>query len=57
MQLVDANGKKVQGVVWTAADESVCTVTDGTVKAVGRGKTTVTASYQDVQYSFTVRVN
>lgn len=57
MQLVNSSGNKVQGVVWTVAEEAICTVADGTVTAVSSGITTVTASYKGVEYSFIVRVN
>ena len=34
-------------ITWICADETVATVTDGTVTALQRGQTTVTATYED----------
>lgn len=56
MWLVDEAENKVSGVVWTVSDEGICTVDDGLVTAIGSGTTSVTATYQDVPYSFTLRV-
>jgi hypothetical protein len=45
------------GITWTSADTSIATVSaDGTVKAVGAGTTTVTASWEGQSLSCIVRV-
>lgn len=38
---------ELQEISWSCADESVAAVTDGTVTALQRGQTTVTATYED----------
>jgi hypothetical protein len=43
-------------MVWSSADESVATVTGGTVDAVAAGETTVTVACQDVSTTIPVRV-
>ena len=37
----------LQEISWSCADETVATVTDGTLTALQRGQTTVTATYED----------
>ena len=43
-------------LTWTSSDESVATVTDGTVTAVGEGSATITVSYGDLTASCNVSV-
>ena len=42
-------------ITWTSDDESVCTVVDGIVTAVGHGQTLIHASYNGVTYSCIIR--
>ena len=37
----------MQQITWSSADEAVATVAEGTVTAVQRGQTTITATYED----------
>lgn len=45
-----------ESVVWTSSNESVATVVDGNVMAVGEGAAVITASYGDVSASCSVNV-
>ncbi|MBO7437543.1 MAG: Ig-like domain-containing protein [Bacteroidaceae bacterium] len=54
---LDGNAISLSGTaVWSSSDDSVATVVDGVVKAVGAGVATITASYngQEVYCSITV---
>lgn len=42
-------------IEWSSDDESVCTVKDGIVTAIGHGKTLIHASYNGVTYSCIIR--
>lgn len=44
-------------IKWTSDDESVATIEDGIVKAVGRGKTMVRGECNGITYSCTIRCN
>lgn len=58
LSLRDADGNKVSGLVWTSADESVCTVDEnGVVTAAAKGTTTVGTTYEGVTYECIVRCN
>ncbi len=57
LKLVDSNGNKVSGVTWESADSSICTVSDGTVKAVGVGTVKITATYNGITYTSLIRVS
>lgn len=58
LSLRDADGDKVTGLVWTSADESVCTVDEnGVVTAAAKGTTTVGTTYEGVTYECIVRCN
>lgn len=45
----------VSDITWTSDDESVCTVKDGVVTAVGHGTTKIHASYNGVTYDCIIR--
>lgn len=47
----------VDAITWTSGDESVATVKNGVVTAVGVGKTTVYAEYNGEKFSCIVRCN
>ena len=47
----------VSEVVWATTDESVATVSNGVVTAVGAGKATISAKYGDEEVTCIVRVN
>lgn len=55
LKLLDAN-KQAIDVIWTVADEGVCTVSGDTVTGVAVGDTTVSATYEGKTYTCTVRV-
>lgn len=55
LKLTGSNGT-VSGVTWSSNDQSVCTVIDGTVTAVGSGTTKVVATYNGKTYSCIIRV-
>lgn len=56
LYLKDANGDRIKGVKWMSSDTSVCVVDeDGIVTAVGRGTTTVYATYGGVSFECIVR--
>lgn len=57
ISLTDAEGKAVSGLTWVSGNAGVCTVTGSTVKAVGGGQTTVTATYNGTTYSCIIRCN
>lgn len=42
-------------IVWTSGNTNVCTVKDGVVKAVGKGRTVVTAEYNGVKVECIIR--
>ncbi len=44
-------------ITWTSDDETVATIEDGVITAVGKGKTTVYAEYENDKFSCTVRCN
>lgn len=50
-----SNTKDGDQIVWTSEDESVATVTDGVVRAEGRGTTNVTATLSGKTYTCIVR--
>lgn len=56
LKVVDSNGDKMSGATWTTDDSDVCTVEDGTVKAVGAGTAVVTASYNGETFKCVIRV-
>ena len=56
MKLVDENGNAVSGVSWSSADNSVCTVSNGTITGIGSGSATVTATYNGNTYTCLVVV-
>ena len=52
VNLLPWNAPVTQSVIWTSSNERVATVDDyGNVTAVGKGSTTITASYGDLQVS------
>lgn len=55
LKLLDANNKAID-VIWSVADESICTVSGNTVTGVAVGVTTVSVTYEGETYSCTVRV-
>lgn len=56
LTLKKPDGSKVSGLVWTSADESICTVDEnGVVTAVSSGTTTVSTEYEGVVYECIVR--
>ena len=58
LTLKKPDGSKVTGLVWTSADESICTVDEnGVVTAVAKGTTTVSTEYEGVTYECIVRCN
>ncbi len=52
-----SNTKDGDEIVWQSDDESIATVTDGVVQAVGRGTTNVTATLSGKTYTCIVRCN
>ena len=45
-----------KGVIWTSSEETVATVTDGTITAVGKGTAIITAKVGNYEASCTVKV-
>ena len=56
LKLVDEDKNEVSDVTWTVSKKSVCTYSDGIVKALAAGKATVTAEYNGKTYTCIVRV-
>lgn len=56
IQLSDASGN-VQDVNWSSNDSSVCVVSGDEVTGTGSGTTTVSCTYEGVEYICIVRVN
>lgn len=52
-----SNTKDGDEITWKSDDESIATVTDGVVQAVGRGTTNVTATLSGKTYTCIVRCN
>jgi len=57
LKLVDEGLEEASDAQWTVGNESVCTFSDNTVKAVGSGTTEIVATYGDKTYTCIVRVN
>lgn len=55
LKLLDAENNAVD-VIWTVADESICSVSGNTVTGLKAGNTTVSATYESETYSCIVRV-
>lgn len=55
LKLTDANGKTVSGLNWVTGNSAVCIVSGGTVTAMGRGETKVSATYNGTTYSCIIR--
>ena len=56
LQFVDANENEVSGVQWSVTDATICSFIDGIVEATNFGTTEITATYNGVTYTCTVRV-
>ena len=56
LKLVDEDKNEVTDATWTVSKKSVCTYSDGVVKALAAGKATVTAEYNGKTYTCIVRV-
>ena len=56
VSLLPWNAPVTEPIVWSSADESVATVVDGIVTAVGEGMTEVTATCGDLSVSCTITV-
>jgi len=57
LKLVDSDINDADDVQWAVKNESVCTFSSNTVKAVGSGVTEVTATCEGKTYTCVVRVN
>ena len=57
LKLVDSGLNDADDVTWAVKNESVCTFSSNTVKAVGSGVTEVTATCEGKTYTCVVRVN
>ena len=55
LKLRDANGKEVTGLSWVSGNGSVCSVSNGTATAMGRGETKVSTTYKGTTYSCIIR--
>ena len=57
LKLVDENKKEVEDVQWKVKDEKICSFKENTVKALKKGTTEITATYEGKTYTCIVRVN
>ena len=55
--LIDKDGNKVNGVLWSVADGNSCSVVDGVVTGDSSGKATVIATFNGKEYKCLVRVS
>lgn len=55
LQLRNSAGSSVNAT-WSVSDSAVCSVSGGSIKGVGKGMATVTATYEGKSYSCIVRV-
>lgn len=55
--LIDKDGNKVEGVVWSVVDGDSCSVKDGVVTGSSAGKATVVATFNGKEYTCLVRVS
>lgn len=55
LKLTDAEGKTVSGLNWVTSNGAVCTVSGGTVTALGRGEAKVSTTYNGTTYTCIIR--
>ncbi len=56
LYLLDINGNRITDVQYTVSKEGICSIDDGKVTGVSSGTTTVTVTYNTVEYECIVRV-
>ena len=57
LKLVDENKKAVEDAQWKVDNEKICSYKDSIVKALKKGTTEITATYEGKTYTCIVRVN